>query len=153
MVQKKIRPLHQTKQMIYFNFETEFDLKDQKKVSEWITSTIHKENCKLEEISYIFCDDKYLLDLNINYLDHDTLTDIISFDYSVGKIISGDIFISIERVKENAENFKVDFKNELHRVIIHGILHYCGYKDKTEDEKKEMRYKEDYYLKVLNNLL
>jgi len=91
--------------------------------------------------------------LNINYLDHDTLTDIISFDYSVGKIISGDIFISVERVKENAENFKVDFKNELHRVIIHGILHYCGYKDKTEDEKKEMRYKEDYYLKVLNNLL
>ena len=138
--------------MINYNFETDFNLVNQKKITEWITNTIHKENCKLEEISYIFCDDKYLLDLNINYLDHDTLTDIISFDYSVGKIISGDIFISIERVKENAENFKVDFKNELHRVIIHGILHYCGYKDKTEDEKKEMRYKEDYYLNVLNSI-
>ena len=138
--------------MINYNFETDFNLVNQEKITEWVTNTIHKENCKLEEISYIFCDDNYLLNLNINYLDHDTLTDIISFDYSVGKIISGDIFISIERVKENAENFKVDFKNELHRVIIHGILHYCGYKDKTEDEKKEMRYKEDYYLNVLNSL-
>ena len=138
--------------MINYNFETDFNLVNQKKITEWVTNTIHKENYKLEEISYIFCDDNYLLDLNINYLDHDTLTDIISFDYSVGKIISGDIFISIERVKENAENFKVDFKNELHRVIIHGILHYCGYKDKTKDEKKEMRYKEDYYLKILNSL-
>jgi len=138
--------------MINYNFETDFNLVNQKKITEWVTNTIHKENYKLEEISYIFCDDNYLLDLNINYLDHDTLTDIISFDYSVGKIISGDIFISIERVKENAEKFKVDFKNELHRVIIHGILHYCGYKDKTEDEKKEMRYKEDYYLNVLNSL-
>jgi len=138
--------------MINYNFETDFNLVNQKKITEWVTNTIHKENYKLEEISYIFCDDNYLLGLNINYLDHDTLTDIISFDYSVGKIISGDIFISIERVKENAEKFKVDFKNELHRVIIHGILHYCGYKDKTEDEKKEMRYKEDYYLNVLNSL-
>lgn len=138
--------------MINYNFETDFNLVNQKKITEWVTNTIHKENYKLEEISYIFCDDNYLLDLNINYLDHDTLTDIISFDYSVGKIISGDIFISIERVKENAGKFKVDFKNELHRVIIHGILHYCGYKDKTEDEKKEMRYKEDYYLNVLNSL-
>ena len=137
--------------MINYNFETDFNLVNQEKITEWVTNTIHKENCKLEEISYIFCDDNYLLNLNINYLDHDTLTDIISFDYSVGKIISGDIFISVERVKENAENFKVDFKNELHRVIIHGILHYCGYKDKTEDEKKEMRYKEDYYLKILNS--
>lgn len=138
--------------MINYNFETDFNLVNQKKITEWVTNTIHKENYKLEEISYIFCDDNYLLGLNINYLDHDTLTDIISFDYSVGKIISGDIFISIERVKENAGKFKVDFKNELHRVIIHGILHYCGYKDKTEDEKKEMRYKEDYYLNVLNSL-
>ncbi len=147
---KKNDLCHQIKQMIYFNFETEFDLKDQKKVSEWITNTIHKENFKLEEISYIFCDDEYLLNLNINYLDHDTLTDIISFDYSVGKIISGDIFISVDRIKENAEKFEVDFKNELHRVIIHGILHYCGYKDKTEEEKNEMRSKEDYYLNLLN---
>jgi len=139
--------------MIYFNFETEFDLKNQKNITEWITNTIHAEKHKLEEISYIFCDDKYLLELNINYLDHNTLTDIISFDYSVGKLISGDIFISIERVTENAKKFDVHFIDELHRVIIHGILHYCGYKDKTENDKTEMRNKENYYLELLNSSL
>ena len=137
--------------MIYFNFETEFDLKNQDKLTEWVKATIKEEKHKFEEISYIFCDDKYLLNLNINYLGHDTLTDIISFDYSVGKIISGDIYISIERVKENANTFKVDFYEELHRVIIHGILHYCGYKDKTENDKKIMRGKENYYLNILNH--
>ena len=135
--------------MINYNFETDFNLLNQKKITEWIINTIHKESHKLEEISYIFCDDEYLLNLNVNYLDHDTLTDIISFDYSVGKIVSGDVFISIERVKENAGKFKVGFIEELHRVIIHGILHYCGYKDKKEDDKKEMRSKENYYLSQL----
>ncbi len=135
--------------MIHFNFETDFDLENQKKITEWVKKTIQNEEYKFEEISYIFCNDKYLLDLNVNYLDHDTLTDIISFDYSVGKIISGDIFISIERVKENAIKFNTGFKEELHRVIIHGILHYCGYKDKTIQEKEEMRSKENYYLSLL----
>lgn len=134
--------------MIYYNNEIDFELKNQNEITNWINEAIKNENCKLEEISYIFCDDKYLLTLNINYLEHNTLTDIISFDYSVGKQISGDIFISIERVKENANTFKVAFKEELHRVIIHGILHYCGYKDKTVIDKKEMRSKEDYYLSL-----
>ncbi len=134
--------------MIYYNFETNFELKNQEKTSNWIEKSILNEEHKLEEISYIFCDDKYLLEKNIQFLEHDTLTDIISFDYSVGKIISGDIFISIERVEENAIKFKVDFLNELHRVMIHGILHYCGYKDKTQEEKKIMRDKENYYLSL-----
>lgn len=134
--------------MIYYNFETDFTLENQEEISKWISNTIQEEGYTFEEISYIFCDDAYLLEKNIQFLDHDTLTDIISFDYSVGKIISGDIFISIERVKENASNFKVSFTEELHRVIIHGILHYCGYKDKTPQEKEEMRSKENYYLSL-----
>ena len=137
--------------MIYYNSETNFNLENQDQITNWITNTIQKENYKLKEISYIFCDDKYLLEKNIKYLNHNTLTDIISFDYSVGKIISGDIFISIERVVENAKEFKVDFTNELHRVIIHGILHYCGYNDKTKEEKYTMRSKEDYYLSLRKN--
>jgi len=134
--------------MIYYNFETEFNLENQEKITNWITKTIEEEGYKLDEISYIFCDDTYLLEKNIAYLNHDTLTDIISFDYSVGKIISGDIFISTERVKENSKEFNVEFIEELYRVIIHGILHYCGYKDKTSEEKKEMRSKENYYLSL-----
>jgi len=132
--------------MIYYNYETDFKLDNEKEITLWITNTIQEENGTLEEVSYIFCDDEYLVKKNVKYLNHNTLTDIISFDYSVGKQISGDIFISIERVKENATTFKVAFKDELHRVIIHGILHYCGYKDKTEADKKIMRSKENYYL-------
>jgi len=135
--------------MIYYNSETDFTLDNQEQITNWIENTIKEEGYQLEEISYIFCDDTYLLEKNIEYLNHDTLTDIISFDYSVGKIISGDIFISIERVMENASEFKVNFIDELHRVIIHGILHYCGYKDKTSNEKEVMRNKENYYLSLL----
>ena len=134
--------------MIYYNSETDFTLDNQENISAWIKNTIEGEGYKLEEVSYIFCDDAYLLEKNIEYLNHDTLTDIISFDYSVGEIISGDIFISIERVKENVKEFDVPFTEELHRVIIHGILHYCGYKDKTQEEKQEMRSKENYYLSL-----
>jgi rRNA maturation RNase YbeY len=134
--------------MIYYNSETDFTLDNQEKITTWIENTIKEEGYQIEEISYIFCNDTYLLEKNIAYLNHDTLTDIISFDYSVGKIISGDIFISIERVKENAQEFNVSFLDELHRVIIHGILHYCGYKDKTSDQKEVMRSKENYYLSL-----
>jgi len=135
--------------MIYYNSETDFTLDNQEQITNWIENTIKEEGYQLEEISYIFCDDTYLLEKNIKYLNHDTLTDIISFDYSVGKIISGDIFISIERIMENASEFKVNFIDELHRVIIHGILHYCGYKDKISNEKEVMRSKENYYLSLL----
>ncbi|MFV9551859.1 rRNA maturation RNase YbeY [Algibacter sp. PT7-4] len=135
--------------MINFNYETEFHLSDEQLISSWIISAINSEKHQLEEINYVFCDDDYLHKLNVEFLNHDTLTDIISFDYSIGKIIQGDIFISIERVKDNAKDFNVVFNEELNRVIIHGVLHYCGYKDKTETDAKLMREKEDYYLSQL----
>jgi len=136
--------------MINFNYETDFNLNNKTKISKWISHTITSENCNEGEINYVFCDDDYLHKLNVEFLKHDTLTDIISFDYSVGKELHGDIFISIERVKDNAKDFKTDIDLELHRVIIHGILHYCGYKDKTEADEKEMRAKENFYLKELS---
>lgn len=136
--------------MINFNFETEFNLENESIIRNWISNTILNENYNQGEINYVFCNDEYLHKLNVEFLEHDTLTDIISFDYSVGKELHGDIYISIERVEDNAKDFKVDFNSELHRVIIHGILHYCGYKDKSEEEATLMRAKEDHYLKVLS---
>ena len=136
--------------MIIFNYETPFILDSTDQISEWIQQVISIEGYACGEINYIFCDDDYLLKLNVEYLDHDTLTDIISFDYTMDNLISGDIYISIPRVKENADLFKTSFNNELHRVIIHGILHYCGYNDKSINEKSVMRSKEDEYLNVLN---
>jgi len=135
--------------MINFNYETEFKLDSEDYISKWITDAIASEEHKLEEINYVFCDDEYLHKLNVEFLNHDTLTDIISFDYSVGKIIQGDIFISVERVTGNAKEFKVSFKEELQRVIIHGVLHYCGYKDKSDEDAKVMREKENHYLSQL----
>lgn len=132
--------------MISFNYETEFQLHNEDKHIQWILESIENENCSLGTVNYIFCDDNYLLKLNQDYLDHDTLTDIISFDYSVGKELHGDIFISIERVLDNAKDFGVNENDEIDRVMIHGILHYCGYKDKSEDERLIMRSKEDFYL-------
>ena len=132
--------------MISFNYETNFCLDSEDQLIKWIIDTITAENLKLGEIQYVFCDDNYLLKLNQEFLKHDTLTDIISFDYSVGKIIHGEIFISVERVKENAKAFQVSFKEELFRVIIHGVLHYCGYKDKTPNDSQIMTDKENYYL-------
>lgn len=135
--------------MINFNYETEFKLDSEDHISKWITDTIISEEHKLEEINYVFCDDEYLHKLNVEFLKHDTLTDIISFDYSVGKIIQGDIFISVERVVENAKEFRVSLEEELQRVIIHGVLHYCGYKDKSDEDAKVMREKENHYLSQL----
>ncbi|WP_289043770.1 rRNA maturation RNase YbeY [uncultured Olleya sp.] len=138
--------------MINFNYETDFKLLEDAKISNWISSIIIKEKCKEDEINYVFCDDDYLHKLNVQFLDHDTLTDVISFDYSVGKKLQGDIFISIERVKDNAKDFNVEFESELHRVIIHGVLHYCGYKDKTEADASEMRLKENEALDMLQTM-
>ena len=135
--------------MINFNYETKFSLPDESRLCNWIINVISEEGYILDEINYIFCDDAFLLKLNIEYLNHDTLTDIISFDNSIGKIIQGDIFISVERVADNAKDFNVSSEEELHRVMVHGVLHYCGYKDKSESESKLMRQKEDYYLKQL----
>lgn len=135
--------------MINFNFETDFQLQNNEELSKWIGDTIKEEECKEGEINYVFCDDRYLHKLNVEFLQHDTLTDIISFDYSVGKELHGDVFISIERIKENSNELGIDFNTELHRVMIHGILHYCGYKDKEEEDKSQMRLKEDFYLSKL----
>ncbi|WP_179344613.1 rRNA maturation RNase YbeY [Winogradskyella ursingii] len=132
--------------MISFNYETDFKLNNPHAVSQWISKTIEEENRTEGEINYIFCNDEYLYKINVDFLNHDTLTDIISFDYSVGNELHGDIYISIDRVKENANDFAVDFQDELARVMIHGVLHYCGYKDKLEHEAKTMRRKEDFYL-------
>lgn len=135
--------------MISFNYENKFTLPNEEKISKWISNVIASENCREQEINYVFCDDEYLHKLNVEFLKHDTLTDIISFDYSVGKELQGDIFISTERVADNAKDFNNSFEEELHRVIVHGVLHYCGYKDKTEAEAEEMRTKENFYLNVL----
>ncbi|MEP5256012.1 MAG: rRNA maturation RNase YbeY [Winogradskyella arenosi] len=132
--------------MISFNYETAFSLEQADQISDWISKTIAEENCNEGEINYIFCSDDYLHQLNVDFLDHDTLTDVISFDYSLGKELHGDIYISVDRVKDNAEDFKVSFKDEINRVMVHGVLHYCGYKDKTEADEKVMRSKEDWYL-------
>lgn len=134
--------------MINFNYETDFKLENEVIISNWISSVIQSENCNEGEINYIFCDDKYLHKINLEYLNHDTLTDIISFDYSIGKNLQGDIFISVERVVENAKDFEVSFKDELDRVLVHGILHYCGYKDKSDSDAKVMRDKENFYLNM-----
>lgn len=135
--------------MISFNFESAFSLSNETALSEWIAAVISEEKCVLEEINFIFCDDDYLHKLNVEFLNHDTLTDVISFDYSVGKVIAGDVYISVERVEDNAKDFKVAMREELHRVMVHGILHYCGYKDKTDVDAKLMRSKENYYLSLL----
>lgn len=139
--------------MINFNYENDFVLSNEGQIAKWISYTIKEEGCQEEEINYIFCDDEYLHRLNVEFLKHDTLTDIISFDYSIGKILQGDIFISTERVLDNTTDFKVTFEEELSRVIIHGVLHLCGYKDKTEEDEKMMRSKEDHYLSKRNKFL
>ncbi len=116
------------------------------RVSSWITEIIQEEGKKEGEINYIFCDDEYLLQVNRDFLNHDYYTDIITFDYVKGKIISGDIFVSLQRIQENAEELQFAMSFELYRVLAHGILHLCGYQDKTPEQQQLMREKEDYFL-------
>lgn len=137
--------------MIEFNYETDFILDDEPSLKNWINAVASEQEFELGEINYIFCDDAYLHKLNVEFLDHDTFTDIISFDNSLGKLLNGDIFISVERVKDNAAEFKVSFQEELQRVMIHGILHYMGYKDKSEGEKEEMRKQENLAIIKISN--
>ena len=136
--------------MISFNYEFDFNLADEGQISQWIALVIKSEGFKEGDINYIFCDDDYLYKLNVEFLNHDALTDIISFDYKVGKELHGDIFISVDRVNENAEEFNVKFEDELSRVMVHGILHFCNYRDKTKEDKKLMREKENFYLGQFN---
>lgn len=137
--------------MILFNYVNDFSLANEEDVTNWILKVLSKEGFQCEEVNYIFCDDAYLHKLNVQFLNHDTLTDIISFDNTMNKNVSGDIYISTERVADNAEIYEVAFEEELHRVIIHGMLHFMGYKDKTEEEASEMRNMENEALKLLNN--
>lgn len=132
----------------FFNQSISFKLKEKTKLKQWIKAVTEKEKHQLGQINYIFCTDDELLEINIRHLNHNTLTDIITFDYTKGKIIHSDIYISIERVTENAKKFKVTFEEELHRVMIHGILHLCGYKDKTKTDAELMRKKENGALKL-----
>ena len=120
-----------------------FVLDEEKKITDWIKFIIKKNNCRVGEIGYLFCDDEYLLEVNRKYLNHDTYTDIITFDYVSGNLVSGDIMISVDRIRDNAKLFSVPFEQELHRVIIHGIHHLLGQGDKTEEEAAAMRKKEN----------
>ena len=133
---------------ILFHSEYNFTLSKQEVRSKWINNSIINESKRLGQLSFIFCTDEYLLEKNIKFLKHDTYTDIITFDYCELDIISGDIFISVDRVTENANKFGVNFENELDRVIIHGVLHLVGYKDKSKEEASIMREKEDFYLSL-----
>ena len=135
---------------IYLHSECDFEAESVSNLEPWIKTVITKENKTLGELNYIFCTDEYLLEKNQTFLNHNTSTDIITFDYSEENQISGDIFISIERVKENARKFAVEFETELKRVMIHGVLHLIGYKDKSEDEQKLMREKENFYLEEIS---
>ena len=135
--------------MISFSTETLFELSKSAVISAWLSSIISQEKHTEGEISIVFCNDEYLCKLNVEFLNHDTLTDVISFDYSIGKQVHGEIFISVDRVKENATEFNQTFQTELSRVMAHGILHFCGYKDKTDLESSLMRTKEGFYLQQL----
>jgi len=123
---------------------------DEETLSRWIDKVVVSEGKHVGDLSFIFCDDDYLLRINQKFLDHDTYTDVISFDNSIGNELGGDIFISAERVNENAKKYKVSEEEELRRVIIHGVLHFCGYKDKTEDDIGLMRKKENEKLAMFH---
>ena len=128
---------------INFFSENDFVLNNEELYKNWIESVIESENKYFGDINFIFCDDEYLHEINLKYLSHDTYTDIISFDSTIGNTLQGDIFISTERVAENSDNFNAEFTEELKRVLAHGILHFCGFKDKTERDQEVMRRKEE----------
>ena len=136
--------------MINFSYTSDFKLVNTNKYYEWLNDIILSEGRLLGELCYIFCDDDYLLEINRKFLQHNYYTDIITFDYTDGKVISGDVYISIDRVNENSETFGVSFDNELLRVMAHGVLHLLGYGDKENDEIKIMRSKEDEKIKLFH---
>ena len=137
-----------TESQIKFYSECDFELRNTQPIIDWIQITAKQEGKQVVEINFIFCDDEDLHKINLEFLDHDTYTDIITFDYSVGDELISEIYISVERVKENANDYSDCFEEELQRVLIHGVLHLCGYKDKGEEERAVMRKKENYYLSL-----
>jgi rRNA maturation RNase YbeY len=132
----------------FFQEETRFKLPHPRITSRWIHSAVKAEKKKISAINFIFCSDRYLKEMNVEYLAHDTYTDVITFDYSDSSGLQGDVFISVDRVRENAQKFQSTLENELHRVMIHGVLHLLGYTDKTKAGKLLMRKKEDAYLSL-----
>jgi probable rRNA maturation factor len=132
----------------FFSELPSFQLKDRIKLRAWLTHVAVNQHYTFVNLNYVFCSDDYLLEINQHYLNHDTLTDIITFDYCIGKTINGEIYISVERVKENAKERSVSFKDELHRVMVHGILHLTGFKDKTKEQQTNMRAQEDLCLNL-----
>lgn len=134
---------------IFFEETPEFDLTNLK-IEQNIEKLAESENRTLGDISYILCSDNYLLDINRQYLNHDYFTDVITFDYSEENVISGDIFISVDTVADNAKEYNVTFEKELERVMVHGVLHLVGYNDKSDSEVKQMRTKENQYLSLFD---
>jgi probable rRNA maturation factor len=144
-----INIMAETPKIFFFQEEVSFNMKDKRKIREWIIKAAENEDFKIDIINYIFTNDNILLQLNTEYLKHITLTDIITFDMSEKEgELSGDIYISIDRAKENAREYRVSLTNELNRLLVHGVLHLMGYKDKTHDEKEVMKEKEEYYLSL-----
>lgn len=139
--------------MISFFYETNFRLNQTRLWKTWIKNCVEAENYKVGDLNYIFCDDEYLLQINREYLNHDYYTDVIGFQYSIGEEITGDIYISIDRITENAKENHVDFHHELARVMIHGVLHFMDYGDKTEEEAQKMREQENKYITLISELI
>lgn len=127
----------------FFNEDVSYVLKDKMKLKNWVKIIIEQHQKSLGEVNFVFCSDEYLHKMNVEYLQHDTLTDIITFDYCDGNIVSGDLFISIDRVKDNASDLKIKLTDELHRVMIHGVLHLIGFKDKSQQDAATMRSQEE----------
>ena len=136
----------------YFFEDTDFKLKNKTKIKKWLKLVAESEVFSLGALSVIFCSDNYILDINQRFLQHDYFTDIITFDYSEGEKISGDLFISVDSVRENSIEYETEFEEELHRVIVHGVLHLIGYDDHTDDDIRTMRSKENYYLSLYDLL-
>ncbi|MCG5643999.1 rRNA maturation RNase YbeY [Flavobacteriaceae bacterium LSUCC0859] len=136
--------------MLSYHFEDVPEIPNTEKYSDWLLAIADSEGYELGELAYIFCSDNYLLKLNQDYLKHDTLTDIITFDYVSGNLISGDVYISLERVADNAKEFGVSEPEELLRVMAHGLLHLCGYKDKTIEDQTLMTKKENEKIKMFH---
>lgn len=136
----------------YFCEDIRFTYKNKLANNRWLKMVAGSEIRKIGDINVIFCSDNYILDVNMKYLQHDYFTDIITFDYCEGKVLSGDLFISVDSVSENSIEFGTDFEEELHRVIVHGVLHLIGYDDHTEEDKKVMRQKENYYLQMRSQI-
>ena len=132
--------------MINFNFESPAELRRETAIKSWLEASINEEGFKINHLEIIFCSDDYLYGINKDYLGHDDYTDVIGFDYSVGKNLKGEIYVSAERVKDNALKYGVDYQKELSRVLIHGLLHFCGWEDDSSEKKQAMHEREDFYL-------